>query len=140
HESYPPGDYPRSMEILRNFSPSASHVFGGPWPLPADRDTVRPDPERATLVQLFRRCFPVFLRPRSLVLSVHDSPYYVAQLTAPERADYRFCHAMMARVLEAGGFAALDVGGDFAAADYLDRCHLSEEGGRKLARRVAPKL
>jgi hypothetical protein len=70
----------------------------------------------------------------------NDNPACVNRLAPEERADYRWGVAKLAQVIEAAGFATLVVGGDFSEDAFIDRCHLSEEGGRELARAVAPKV
>jgi hypothetical protein len=140
-ERYPAHLHEESMGILRTFKDCCpSLLLGAPFPPPSQRAALRVDPESGTLVRSCREVFAPPLRSRMLILSMHDSPYYVEQLTPAEQVDYQFCHALMVRTLEAGGFAALEAGGNFGKDDFLDRCHLSEEGGRKLARQVAAKV
>jgi hypothetical protein len=82
--------------------------------------------------------FPAPTRPRTLMLVMWNSPYYLAQFTADEQA----CHAAVSRRtvrhLEKLGFAALEVGNGYTPADYADRVHLTGSGGVKLAQSVAP--
>ena len=96
--------------------------------------------EDAPLIRALYACFPPSARRRSLFLVLSDNPHYVERLERPARDSYRWGMAKEAEVVEAAGFAALAVGSGFPAADYIDRCHLTEEGGRRLARCVAPKV
>ena len=92
------------------------------------------------MVRNLWECFPPPTRQRSLLLVMSDNPTYVNRLPDAVRADYRWGVVKLNEVIEAAGFAALAVGGDFAANDFIDRCHLSEKGGKALARTVAPKV
>ena len=98
------------------------------------------DPGRSPLVQEMKVCFPESRRSRTLVLIPYESPYYVKQLSPAEQATYRALIAEQVRVLEKAGFASLEVGGAYEVADFNDRCHLSEQGGAKLAGDVAAKV
>jgi hypothetical protein len=90
-------------------------------------------------VECLRDHFPEPYRRRTLLLAIPESPHYVDRLSAQERAQYRLFFPTVVGRLEEKGFAALDVEG-LTSRDYVDRCHLSEEGGEKLARAVAPKV
>jgi hypothetical protein len=117
-----------------------SFVVGGPLPPAAVRQGLSLRPGDSPVVQLLWLCFPPATRARSLVLVLSDNPRYVGRLAPEERADYRWSLAGMTEVIEKAGFAAKWVGDDFSEADFIDRCHLSEAGGRALARVVAPKV
>jgi hypothetical protein len=84
--------------------------------------------------------FTADLAARTLFLAVRDSPYYVKQLTPEEQTHYRRLFPQMVAALTAAGYHALDVGAGYSAWDYSDRCHLSEEGGEKMAAAVAPRV
>jgi hypothetical protein len=92
------------------------------------------------LARYVHDCFPEAVRPRTLILVIRDSPHYVSRLHSAEQARYAATFPATVRVLEANGLSALDVGGDYSDLDYVDRCHLSEQGGRRLAAEVAPKV
>lgn len=84
--------------------------------------------------------FPAPTRARSLVLVMRESPHFVDQLPRRIRADYCWAMAQAVEVLGAAGFAAVGVGEDFSTEDFVDGCHLSEQGGSKLAHTVAPQV
>jgi hypothetical protein len=79
-------------------------------------------------------------RKRTLVLCIPESPYYVHRLGSVEQAQYAEVISMAAAAFERGGFPALEVGKGYTVEDYFDRVHLSEQGGRRLAGEVAPRL
>jgi hypothetical protein len=64
----------------------------------------------------------------------------VDRLTSAEQARY---HAIIPSYLpgiEGLGFSVLDVSSGWTADDFIDRCHLNAQGGRRLAESVAPKV
>jgi hypothetical protein len=80
---------------------------------------------------------------RALTLTVVDinSPYHLNQLTEDEKAAYLAQADAMAALLKTMGFHdTIVVAKDFVDADYSDRVHLSVNGGRKLADRLAPEI
>ena len=83
---------------------------------------------------------PPSLRGRTLLLPVRYSPYYVSGLSRREQADYRAAFPVFVAALKRAGFASQEVEGDYSNADFVDICHLSESGGRKLAAEVAPAI
>jgi hypothetical protein len=103
-------------------------------------DGTRGTAEDCALARLMRGCFPEKCRQRTLMLVVRDSPYYVNQLNGDERTLYDRIFADFVRILEAIGMRSIDVGRDYSSSDYFDRCHLSEEGGLRLAADVAPRI
>jgi hypothetical protein len=113
---------------------------------PPDFNQVHMDIIRKTLAgitpellpSLVQSAFTADLAGRTLFLAVRDSPYYVKQLTPEEQGRYRGLFPHMVTALTGAGYHALDIGTDYSAWDYSDRCHLSEEGGEKLAATVAP--
>lgn len=80
------------------------------------------------------------LRPRTLMLLNKNAPYYLDRLSPEERARDVFVYAACARIWRNHGIACEIAGEDFTSADYIDRAHLSGEGGRKLARLVANRI
>jgi hypothetical protein len=106
--------------------------------LPGQPDVL--DPEKSLMCQEFWASFPGPYRARTLVLIPHESPHYVRQLTPAEQDVYRDLAVRQVRILEAAGFASLEVGRGYTEEDFLDRCHLSETGGLRLAAEVAPKV
>ena len=93
------------------------------------------------LVRSLQAALPPSSRARTLVLINEESPYYLDRLTPEERKRYHSVFSRASEVLaEQGGFHALTVGRGWKAEDYVDRCHLSESGGAKLAEQVAPQV
>jgi hypothetical protein len=92
----------------------------------------------------FRRsadsCFPESLRPQTLVVMLHFSPYYLNALSPDEHAYMAQVGRLSVRKLEDLGFASLSVGEDCTPEDYADLQHLTESGGAKLAEAVAGKV
>jgi hypothetical protein len=136
-----PQEREKARRIIHGFAEALVGMVFGPQAVPPPwGQEVKPDPARSPLVQRFEVCFPAPLRRHTLILMTHDSPEYVDELEPMAKARYRWVIRKAAEVLEAGGFAALDVGGDFSRKDYVDQLHLSERGGDKLANRVAGKV
>ncbi|MBI1915736.1 MAG: hypothetical protein HYS12_13535 [Planctomycetes bacterium] len=139
--SHPPAERERARRIVRGFAESLGPlVFGPSLPPRGQRKGLRPDPTQSPLVRDLETCFPAPTRRRTLILVTHDSPFYVNELAPAAREEYAWAVAKAAEVLEAAGYGALDVCGDFAVRDFDDQLHLSESGGNKLADRVAPKI
>ncbi len=99
-----------------------------------------PDPERSPMCRQMWAAFPEPFRARTLVLIAHESPHYLRQLTPAEQGAYRDLAVRQVRLLEKAGFPALEVGRAYDEENFVDRCHLSETGGLKLAAEVAPKV
>jgi hypothetical protein len=131
----------RSLDIVRGCAVGfPGLVLGKLLPPVGAREGVKLDPDLSPLARNARACFPPEVRSHSLLLVLRDSPHVVNRLEPPLKADYDWAQANAARMLELAGFASLAVGQDFTEDDFVDRCHLSEEGGRKLASKVAPKV
>jgi hypothetical protein len=94
----------------------------------------------AELDQAQALVFPPGLRQRTLLLAVPYGPRCVRQLGAQEQADYRAALAALVRGAGELGFAALEVGAGYGEDDFVESCHLSESGGKKLAAEVAPAV
>src|SRR5262249_2229033 len=130
-----PGSRPAAPVDLHRQG-DAPRLRGPPGqPYPADVDL-----ERSPLVREMKAGFPESRRARTLVLIPHESPHYAKQLPPAEQAAYRALISDQVRALERAGFAALEVCRDYAVADFNDRCHLSEQGGAKMAVEVAAKV
>jgi hypothetical protein len=93
-----------------------------------------------SLPELVKSAFTDDLGARTLFLAVRDSPYYVKQLSPEDQSRYQRLFPQMVKALTRAGYQALDIGGDYTAWDYSDRCHLSEEGGEKMAAEVAARI
>jgi hypothetical protein len=74
------------------------------------------------------------------MLVMSDSPAFVERLQPRLRDDYHWVIAKFTEIGEAAGCETIAIGRDFAVDDFVDRCHLSEKGGRKLAQLVAPTV
>ncbi len=96
------------------------------------------DPDRT--VRGCARNFTAELRGRTCMLVMHICPHYLRQLAPDLRARYDGFFPQTVRGLKEAGFAAAEVGRDFAEADYVDWCHLSEDGGDKMAAQVAEEV
>ena len=84
--------------------------------------------------------FPPALHGRTLLIARRSSPDSMLHLRPEERAQHSALLTGFVRELQRAGFATVETGVGYAEVDYLDSCHLSESGGRKLAREVAPAL
>jgi hypothetical protein len=85
---------------------------------------------------------PAPLRKRTLITLNRLHPYYVDRLTSQEKAMHEQLYAAAAHTLETAGFTAINVERDnpYPRSAYFDHVHLSEEGGERLARDLAPKI
>jgi hypothetical protein len=92
------------------------------------------------LVQSFKLCVPAPFRRRTLVVINHLSPKYVRRLAPDVQAKHAADYPESVRALEQAGFAALELGKDYAPRDYVDGVHFSREGAGKMAADVAPKV
>lgn len=129
------------MKLLVSFAETAgAQAIGRPLPPPGERASLRSRPADSPLVRNLWRCFPPPTRQRSLILVISDNPTYVERLPPRTQDDYHWGFARLAEVIRAAGFPALAVGEDFSGDDFIDRCHLTEQGGRALAQAVAPKV
>lgn len=138
---YPPAEDAPNLQLVRGYLGGlGGQVFSMPLPPGARPKGLSVTAAASPLAQTFRDCFPEPFRSRSVVLVLSESPYYVDRLENAVKGDYRWRLERAAEVLEGAGFAALAVGNDFTADDFSDRLHLSDEGGRKLAHKVAPKV
>ncbi len=84
--------------------------------------------------------FPPALRLHTLMLLNKNAPYYLARLTPEERAQDAFVYEGCARIWREHGIACVVAGDGFETADYLDRAHLTSDGGNKLAALVAEQI
>jgi hypothetical protein len=84
--------------------------------------------------------FPEPDRKRTLIVCICDSPHYVDQLSSAEQTHYRAIIPSYLPRIERLGFSVLDVSDGWTANDFIDRPHLSGQGGRRLAELVAPKV
>jgi hypothetical protein len=121
---------PEEMAAVRSFT---ENLF-----LP---DTTTPDP--ATLRRLgedIDAAFVPALRPHMLMLLDESAVYYLDRLTPPERERNRLAYRTIAQLWRDRGITCAVTGEGFTPADYVDRNHLSGDGGAKLAAFVAPQI
>jgi hypothetical protein len=118
-------------------SAGTSLALGVPPKAGQDRSV---SPDASPLARGLKTWFPAPTRGRSLILVPCNNPRFVNELPPELKAEYRWISVKTAEVLEAAGFAAVEVGSDFSEEDFVDFVHLSERGGRELAARVAPKV
>jgi hypothetical protein len=107
-----------------------------------DCDGTRPDEseKRAKLQREIRESMPSALRQRTVLALMRRSPFYVDQLDASERTVYDAQFKAAAHLLEHADFTPVDIGRDYSQAAFCDYCHLTEEGGRRLAHDLAPTI
>ena len=84
--------------------------------------------------------FPAKTRPRTLLLSMWFSSYYINQLSPDERAKSIECGRATVRHLVNAGLCTLEIGEYYLPEDYGDWQHLTEDGGAKMAAEVAPAI
>jgi hypothetical protein len=96
--------------------------------------------DAAGIVESCQIAFPAAMRERTCMLVARGCPLYASQLEARLRSRYEAFFPAAVRALREAGFSALDLGADFTERDYYDWCHLSEEGGVKLAAEVAVEV
>jgi lysophospholipase L1-like esterase len=121
------------MTIVRGFSLHLA-VPGpaGGWELESgNRQRMGEDIEAA---------FVPALRPRMLMLLIQNSAHHRNRLSPEEKSRDDLVYAASAQIWRDHGIACEVVGTDFAPVDFIDRAHLSSDGGRKLARLVADKI
>ena len=124
---------PQEMAIVRSFSESlAVPGAADQWQLEeGKRQRLGADIE-TSIVSL--------LRPRTLILLCENAPYYLDQLSPAEKARDAFVYSACAQIWRDHGIACEVAGAGFAPVDYIDRAHLSGDGGHKLAQLVARKI
>jgi hypothetical protein len=130
---YAPSGLAAEMDIVRGFTASFYRKGpGGNW-----RSTPL---ERMQFLLNHLEAFPAPLAGRTLILVSRNSPYYVRQLTADERAREEQGYRDGVLFWRKAGHPSMEYGRDFADNDFGDRTHLSSTGGRKLAEAVAPEV
>jgi hypothetical protein len=125
-DHYLPAEDARSMEIVEEFA--------------RYREALSLEEYRSQIISGLKACFPAPAQKRTLVLVMSDSPAFVERLKPRLKEDYHWAITKLTEIGQAAGCESLAVGGDFAVDDFVDRCHLSEKGGRKLAQLIAPTI
>jgi hypothetical protein len=95
---------------------------------------------RAGLKKDLRGLVPEELSSRILVISVKDCPRYTKLLSAAERINYELLYDINSELLKEAGCQNVIIGSDFTENDYVDGCHLSPDGGFKMAHTVADQI
>lgn len=131
-DRYPPAALGVEMEITRSFSALMIQDPVKGW--------VLNDASKRGFAYFAAMTRPPDLRSKTLILTSSNSPYYLDKLTPSERA--RDAAAMKASVeeWERSGYASLAYGEGFTKEDFVDRTHLTANGGAKLATLVAAKV
>lgn len=121
------------MAIVRSFSESLITTDStGLWQFkPGSRQILDADIEAS---------FPPLLRPHTLMLLNKNAAYYLDRLSQAERERDAFVYASSAQIWREHGIACEVAGEGFEPVDYIDRAHLSSDGGRKLAPLVAKRI
>jgi hypothetical protein len=70
----------------------------------------------------------------------YESSYYLDRLLPSERVAYHEAISATTATLAELGFPSMEIGKDYSVSDYLDRVHFTENGGRRIAEEVAPKV
>jgi hypothetical protein len=83
---------------------------------------------------------PAEIRRRMLVVAMARSPFYIDHLDSAERRSLVDQRRRLIGLMTDAGMTVIDQGDDWTAEDYIDDRHLSETGGRRLARVVAPAI
>lgn len=124
---------PEEMAIVRSYSESlAVPGANGQWQLEAAN--------RQRLGDDIAASFVPALRPRTLMLLSQNAPYYLDRLSPADRARDSYVYSACAQIWRDHGIACEVAGEGFSSVDFIDRTHLSSEGGRKLAQLVARKI
>jgi hypothetical protein len=91
------------------------------------------------VMRLVEEIVPPRLRAVTLAVVHLDSPFYLSRLSSDQRAHMLAQADFLATTLTEIGFrSTVVVGKDLGEDDYLDRAHLSVDGGRKMAVQLAP--
>jgi hypothetical protein len=94
----------------------------------------------AQVRELNRSALPGELRQRTLQVLNYWSPVYRHQLSPADQTCFAEAYARTARALSEAGYHVVVTGADWEDADYHDRIHVTDQGGAKLARAVAPEV
>ena len=127
------GSLPEELAVVRSYTEGFVEPGpAGPWRLV--------EPIRQQLIADLEAAFLPALRPHVLILLDESAAYYLARLTPLERERNHFAYHATAQFWREHGIACEVTGEDFAPIDYIDRMHLSSDGGRKLAQLVARRI
>jgi len=95
---------------------------------------------RQRLAAGIEAAFVPSLRPHTLMLLSQNASYYRERLSPAERERDAQAYAACAQLWREHGIACEIAGAGFVPADYIDRAHLSPDGGLKLAFLLAEKI
>jgi hypothetical protein len=88
----------------------------------------------------FKNPFPERLHERLLYVFRVDGLFYRKRLLPEERERLEEVYRRHGEALRQSGVEAQVIGEKYEETDYVDRSHLSESGGRKLAADLAPTI
>lgn len=83
---------------------------------------------------------PADLRGQSIACLHWFNPWTAFALTKDELAAQDFCYESARQTFLAAGYQAMECGRDYPGEEYADGTHLDAEGGRHLARQLAPLI
>jgi len=98
----------------------------------------REDTEQSA-ANLVKFC-PAVLKDRTVFLVVREHPALIRRLDDECRSKYEGYQGKMAAALHRLGFQAVNVTQNYPDHYFLDRCHLTEPGGHRLAEEAAPAI
>jgi hypothetical protein len=146
--TYP--DFFQARRRCRDTEPDTAHR---PPPIPTDPEQQAAEAKRVRsrtppfpqdkLPEVLRSIEAVLvpgIRQRSLAVLESDCPYYIERLTREQRENYRKNQGWNMEIYRRAGMEIIAPMNNFQIEDYVDRCHLSGRGGRRLAQAVAPRL
>ena len=135
---YPPETEEFCMKVARGWAALASGTKHTDGTNPTAN--VQMHPFFSGLASSAKHCVPESGRARTLLLVMRESPYYLNKLNPAEQDAFGEACQTAVRVLEEVGFSAQEIGRNYTPEDFVDRCHLSETGGKHLAEDVAPMV
>jgi alginate O-acetyltransferase complex protein AlgI len=85
---------------------------------------------------------PISQRKQTIMALHWFNPYTCSALTKEEIAAQDFCYNSAEEVYRNAGYTTLQVGKDYSGEEYIayDGTHLNPEGGRHMARQLAPLI
>jgi len=101
---------------------------------------LQPEAQWPAVQSYFETAVPPSIRRSTIISVCLNSPGVADQAPDQARANWKTMELLTQQRVEAAGARAIGGCDGFTAADYVDRVHLSVEGGRKLAHRVAEAI
>lgn len=122
-----------AMGTVRSMTSSSAVSDGhGGWVVPQEKIDA--------LNQEISQVFHPALRSRMMILLTKNCPYYLDRMTPGERQRDAVVFDAFQKIFRANGIDSAIVGQNFQLEDYVDRCHFSPDGGRKMAGIVAEQI